>query len=111
MSEPKELESISPYGLARSTVKGSPLSKEEIEKYNDFFKASTYLSLGMIYLRSNPLLQEPLTTENLKARLLGHFGSARKHAPLNYEHGRKEARANYHILQPVKASPTCTLTA
>lgn len=48
MAEESQLESISPYGVARSTVKGEPLSKEEIEKYNDFFKASLYLSLGMI---------------------------------------------------------------
>ncbi|KAK0725348.1 XFP N-terminal domain-containing protein [Lasiosphaeris hirsuta] len=76
MSDSKELESISPYGIARSTVKGEPLTKDEIEKYNDFFKASLYLSLGMIYLRENPLLKEPLKKEHLKARLLGHFGSA-----------------------------------
>lgn len=71
-----EVESISPYGPARSTVKGEPLSQEEIEKYNDFWKASLYLSLGMIYLKENPLLKEPLKIEHLKLRLLGHFGSA-----------------------------------
>ncbi|KAH7124464.1 XFP N-terminal domain-containing protein [Dactylonectria macrodidyma] len=71
-----EVESIRPFGPARSTVKGEPLSKEEIEQYNDFFKASCYLSLGMIYLKENPLLRDPLTANHLKARLLGHFGSA-----------------------------------
>ncbi|EAA30749.1 phosphoketolase [Neurospora crassa OR74A] len=71
-----EVESISPFGPARSTIKGEPLTKEEIDKFNDFFKASLYLSLGMIYLRDNPLLKEPLDTKHLKARLLGHFGSA-----------------------------------
>jgi xylulose-5-phosphate/fructose-6-phosphate phosphoketolase len=40
MSE--EVKSISPFGIARSTVKGEPLSKEEIQQYNDFFKASCY---------------------------------------------------------------------
>jgi xylulose-5-phosphate/fructose-6-phosphate phosphoketolase len=69
-------ESISSFGIARSTVKEQPLSKDEIAKYNDFFHASLYLSLGMIYLRKNPLLREPLKTEHIKARLLGHFGSA-----------------------------------
>ncbi|KAF4774773.1 phosphoketolase [Colletotrichum scovillei] len=72
----KEVESISPYGPARSTVKGEPLSKEDIVKYNDFFKASLYLSLGMIFLKENPLLREPLKKEHMKLRLLGHFGSA-----------------------------------
>ncbi|KAK3496383.1 XFP N-terminal domain-containing protein [Neurospora crassa] len=71
-----EVESISSFGPARSTIKGEPLTKEEIDKFNDFFKASLYLSLGMIYLRDNPLLKEPLDTKHLKARLLGHFGSA-----------------------------------
>lgn len=76
MGDSEEIESISPYGPARSTVKGNPLSKEEIEKYNDFFKASLYLALGMIYLRDNPLLRQPLELKHVKARLLGHFGSA-----------------------------------
>ncbi|KAL2117499.1 hypothetical protein VTJ04DRAFT_7159 [Mycothermus thermophilus] len=71
-----DIKSISPFGPARSTVKGEPLSEDEIKKYNDFFKASLYLSLGMIYLRQNPLLREPLKKSDLKARLLGHFGSA-----------------------------------
>ncbi|UNI17432.1 hypothetical protein JDV02_003775 [Purpureocillium takamizusanense] len=68
--------SLSAFGPARSTIKGNPLSKEEIEVYNDFFHASCYLALGMIYLKENPLLREPLKKEHLKARLLGHFGSA-----------------------------------
>ncbi|RKU45577.1 hypothetical protein DL546_007303 [Coniochaeta pulveracea] len=76
MAETNEVGNLSPFGPARSTVQGTPLSKDEIEKYNDFFKASLYLSLGMIYLRENPLLREPLKKEQLKARLLGHFGSA-----------------------------------
>lgn len=71
-----EDQSLQPYGPARSTVKGSPLSKDEIKQYDDFFKASCYLALGMIYLRENPLLREPLKKEHLKLRLLGHFGSA-----------------------------------
>ncbi|KAK2054113.1 XFP domain-containing protein [Colletotrichum caudatum] len=72
----EEVESISPYGPARSTVRGEPLSREDIQKYNDFFKASLYLCLGMIFLKENPLLREPLKKEHMKLRLLGHFGSA-----------------------------------
>ena len=71
-----DIESIRAFGPARSTVKGEPLSKDEVKAYNDFFKASCYLSLGMIYLMENPLLREPLKKEHLKKRLLGHFGSA-----------------------------------
>lgn len=71
-----DVQSIRAFGKARSTIEGKPLSDEEIKQYNDYFKASCYLSLGMIYLRENPLLREPLKKEHLKSRLLGHFGSA-----------------------------------
>jgi xylulose-5-phosphate/fructose-6-phosphate phosphoketolase len=69
-------ELISPYGPARSTIEGAPLRPDEIKTYNDYFKASLYLALGMICLRENPLLREPLKKERLRLRLLGRFGSA-----------------------------------
>ncbi|KAF2747182.1 D-xylulose 5-phosphate/D-fructose 6-phosphate phosphoketolase [Sporormia fimetaria CBS 119925] len=67
--------SISAYGKARSTISGKPLSDEENKKMTEFFKASMYLCLGMIFLKDNPLLRDPLTTDHLKRRLLGHWGS------------------------------------
>jgi xylulose-5-phosphate/fructose-6-phosphate phosphoketolase len=70
-----EAKSISPFGVARSTVSGKPLSAEELRKYDAWFRASMYLCLGMLYLRENALLTEPLKVEHLKARLLGHWGS------------------------------------
>lgn len=70
-----EIQQIRPFGPARSTIRGQPLSQDEINKYDDFFKASLYLCLGMIYLKENPLLREPLKVEHIKARQLGHFGS------------------------------------
>ncbi|KAL2863983.1 phosphoketolase family protein [Aspergillus lucknowensis] len=68
-------ESISAYGAARSTITGTPLSGEDVRKMDAYFRASMYLCLGMLYLRENPLLKEPLKVEHLKARLLGHWGS------------------------------------
>src|ERR1051326_8952955 len=67
--------SISSFGPARSTIQEKPLSDEEVLKYDAYFKASLYLCLGMIYLRENPLLREPLKIEHVKKRLLGHWGS------------------------------------
>src|SRR5881628_2627184 len=66
---------ISAYGTARSTVKGAPLSPEELDKIDAYWRASLYLCLGMLYLKENPLLREPLKLEHTKARLLGHWGS------------------------------------
>ncbi|HME32768.1 MAG TPA: phosphoketolase family protein, partial [Terriglobales bacterium] len=68
-------EKISAYGTARSTIKGAPLSSEELRKIDAYWRASLYLSLGMLYLKENPLLREPLKIEQTKPRLLGHWGS------------------------------------
>ena len=68
-------ERISAYGAARSTVKGTPLSPDELRKLDAYWRASLYLCLGMLYLKENPLLREPLKLEHTKARLLGHWGS------------------------------------
>ncbi|MGA7871904.1 MAG: phosphoketolase family protein [Candidatus Binatus sp.] len=68
-------ENISAYGKARSTVKGTPLSPDELRKIDAYWRATLYLSLGMLYLKENPLLREPLKLEQTKPRLLGHWGS------------------------------------
>jgi len=73
--EDSDVASISAYGTARSTVSGSPLDSEDVRKMNAYFKASLYLCLGMLYLKDNPLLEEPLSEKHIKARLLGHWGS------------------------------------
>ncbi|KAK8843519.1 hypothetical protein IAR55_007179 [Kwoniella newhampshirensis] len=70
-----ETASLTPFGTARSTVKGTPLSPEDLKKTDAYMRASLYLCLGMLYLQKNPLLKEPLKLEHLKARLLGHWGS------------------------------------
>ncbi len=67
---------LSSFGTARSTIKGTPLSTEEVRKTHAFWRACNYLALGMIYLRSNPLLREPLKPEHVKNRLLGHWGAS-----------------------------------
>jgi xylulose-5-phosphate/fructose-6-phosphate phosphoketolase len=66
---------ISAYGTARSTIKGSPLTSDELRKIDAYWRATLYLCLGMLYLKENPLLWEPLKLEHTKPRLLGHWGS------------------------------------
>ncbi|MPW20821.1 phosphoketolase [Paraburkholderia sp. CNPSo 3157] len=53
----------------------TPLSADELHNMNRYWQACNYLSAGMIYLRANPLLREPLAKEHIKRRLLGHWGS------------------------------------
>ena len=68
--------SLSAYGKARPTVKGSPLTPDELSKTGAYWRACNYLALGMIYLQDNPLLKTPLKPEHIKNRLLGHWGSS-----------------------------------
>ena len=70
-----ETQSISAYGPARSTVQGSPLEPQELQRMQAYWHATLFLWAGMIYLRDNPLLREPLKLEHIKRRLLGHWGS------------------------------------
>jgi xylulose-5-phosphate/fructose-6-phosphate phosphoketolase len=67
---------LSAYGTARSTVSGSPLTADELRRTHSYWLACNYLALGMIYLTDNPLLKEPLRPEQIKNRLLGHWGSS-----------------------------------
>jgi xylulose-5-phosphate/fructose-6-phosphate phosphoketolase len=60
--------------LAESRTPDS-LSPELLRKMNAYWRAANYLSVGQIYLKENPLLEEPLKLEHIKPRLLGHWGT------------------------------------
>jgi xylulose-5-phosphate/fructose-6-phosphate phosphoketolase len=52
-----------------------PLPQDELRKINAYWSAANYLSVGQIYLMDNPLLREPFKREDIKPRLLGHWGT------------------------------------
>ncbi len=52
-----------------------PMTHEELDRLNAYWRAANYLSVGQIYLYDNPLLKEPLGLEHIKPRLLGHWGT------------------------------------
>lgn len=70
-----EQDTWSVYTKTRSTVDEHPLSKDELDQLTRYWHATLYLCLGMLYLKENPLLHEPLKKEHFKPRLLGHWGS------------------------------------
>ena len=51
------------------------LSPSLLQSMHAYWRAANYLSVGQIYLRDNPLLQEPLLAKHIKPRLLGHWGT------------------------------------
>ena len=64
--------SMAPYEAQFS----SPDHEQELQQIDAWWRAANYLAVGMIYLRDNPLLAEPLRFEHIKPRLLGHWGSS-----------------------------------
>jgi len=66
--------------MAMNTEKGGqnqkPLAPDLLKKMDAYFRASNYLAVGQIYLYDNPLLKEPLKLDDVKPRLLGHWGTS-----------------------------------
>src|SRR5258706_3324744 len=53
----------------------NPLSAYLLQKMDAYWRAANYLPVGQIYLYHNPLLRRPLKREDIKPRLLGHWGT------------------------------------
>ena len=53
-----------------------PATEAEIASIDAWWRANNYLTIGQIYLKDNPLLSEPLTRDQIKPRLLGHWGTS-----------------------------------
>src|ERR1700758_4393627 len=61
--------------VAVPEVEAGVLTQEELEKIDKYWRAANFLAVGQIYLLDNALLKEPLTIEDIKPRLLGHWGT------------------------------------
>lgn len=71
----------------------NPLSSDQLDAIHAYWRACNYLAAGMIYLRDNPLLREPLKPEHIKKRLLGHWGAS-PGLSFMYVHANRVIRAN-----------------
>ena len=50
-------------------------AEELLKKMDAYWRAANYLSVGQLYLLDNPLLREPLTMEQGKKKIVGHWGT------------------------------------
>ena len=48
----------------------------EFKVLDEYFRVVNYLSCAMIYLKNNALLRKPLEMDDIKKKLVGHWGSA-----------------------------------
>src|SRR5437879_11690723 len=60
---------------AKRQMPTATLSAKEVAAIDRYWRAANYLSDGQIYLLDNPLLEQPLSLEHIKPRLLGHWGT------------------------------------
>ena len=51
------------------------LTQDQLHLMDAYWRAANYLSVGQIYLRDNPLLARALAPADVKAMLLGHWGT------------------------------------
>ncbi len=49
--------------------------EKEVKKLDEYFRAANYLSACQLYLLDNPLLQRPLKRSDIKANIVGHWGT------------------------------------
>src|SRR5579875_516309 len=64
-----------PSATTENAKSQGPLSPEELARMDAYWRAANYLSVGQIYLKDNPLLERPLSMDDIKPRLLGHWGT------------------------------------
>ena len=69
---PKTSEAASDKEVSTRT---DPLSPEQLQKINAYWRAANYLSVGQIYLFDNPLLKQPLKLSDVKKLVVGHWGT------------------------------------
>jgi phosphoketolase len=72
---PAKASNASPNQETPAKSSKAPLSPEMLAKMNAYWRAANYLSVGQIYLKDDPLLERPLTLDDVKPRLLGHWGT------------------------------------
>ena len=52
------------------------LTKKELKLMDKYFRVLNYISVGELYLLDNPLLKRPLTSNDVKPNVVGHWGTA-----------------------------------
>ena len=99
MHDPVDLPSV------QSTGSDAVPTAEEIRELDAYWRAANYLAAGQIYLMDNPLLRRPLVPEDIKPRLLGHWGTS---PGLNFLYAHLERVINDRALPPSSSAVPVT---
>ncbi len=58
-----------------SEIMRRPASDEELAVMDRYWRAANYLSACQLYLLDNPLLEKPLSEDDIKKKIVGHWGT------------------------------------
>ncbi|MGE4485305.1 MAG: phosphoketolase [Oscillospiraceae bacterium] len=58
-----------------SEIKRTPATNEELKTMNAYWHAANYLAACQLYLLDNPLLEKPLCADQIKKKIVGHWGT------------------------------------
>jgi xylulose-5-phosphate/fructose-6-phosphate phosphoketolase len=53
----------------------TPITKERLAALDAFWRAANFLGVSQLYMKENALLRRPLAADQIKPRLLGHWGT------------------------------------
>jgi len=56
-------------------VEKLPLTEDYLKKMDAYWRAANYLAAAQLYLIKNPLLRQPLTMDDIKKKIVGHWGT------------------------------------
>lgn len=60
---------------ANDCVEKQPMTEEYLKKMDAYWRATNYLAAAQLYMLENPLLREPLTRDQIKKKIVGHWGT------------------------------------
>lgn len=52
-----------------------PMTEDYLKKMDAYWRAANYLAAAQLYMLDNPLLREPLTRDQIKKKIVGHWGT------------------------------------
>jgi xylulose-5-phosphate/fructose-6-phosphate phosphoketolase len=62
--------------MRRKSTQDKYVPEDVVAKIDAYWRAANYLSVGQIYLYDNPLLRRPLSQDDIKPLLMGHWGTS-----------------------------------
>ncbi|HEX6758842.1 MAG TPA: phosphoketolase family protein [Propionibacteriaceae bacterium] len=100
--------------MTQTPERTGPLDDVKLSAIDAWWRAANYLTVGQIYLMDNPLLREPLRSEHVKPRLLGHWGTSPGlnfiYAHLNRAIMQRDLNMMY-VIGPGHGGPSMVATA